>query len=313
MRFFVSAVAVSALIAGVCVTPVQAQRSSYSEWTDPNAAAANKAKLQEFTDKLNALVDAAEKARAADPQFLRDLRGLTNSYSRPWRETLLSDNFTDGDFTENPTWNVSSGKFWVERGWGLRSAIEPGVAATQSGHQQQQTAEQAAAALFGQILNQTLGGKRQRRDDEPPSNAVSDATIHTIAHISNAFSIDMTISSWKAQGRFDILVYQGRFGGPDSTGYRISYTPGGGVELLRVSRRGASILERSAQPIPLEDKKTHDLTWSRYDDGRITLEIDGKAVIETTDRGFQDSFNGLALVNRGGDYIVKRINVEGKN
>ena len=311
MRFFTSGLAVSAFIAGLAVAPVEAQQSGYSAWADPNAAAAAKAKLQDFTDKLNALVDAAEKARAADPQFLRDLRGLANSYNRPWRQTLLSDNFTDGDFTENPTWSVSSGKYWVERGWGLRSAIEPGNASTATGNAQPQSAEQAAAAMFGQILNQTLGGGRQRND--PPSNAVDAATIHSIAHISNAFSLDMTMSSWKAQGRFDIIVDPGKFQGPNSTGYRLSYAPGGGVELRRVSRRGDSIVERSAKPTPLEDKKNHELTWSRYDDGRMTVAIDGKTVFEAMDRGFRESFDGLALVNRGGDYIVKRISVEGKN
>ena len=60
------------------------------------------------------MVDDAEKARAADPQFLRDLRGLAQGSDRPWRIQLLNDDFGDGDFTRNPSWTVTAGKYWVD-------------------------------------------------------------------------------------------------------------------------------------------------------------------------------------------------------
>lgn len=102
MRFLVFLLA-----ALVIAAPAQAQQ--YQQWTDPaasrSAAAAEKAaneRLQGFVDKLNRLTDPAEKSRAADPGFLRDLRGLAQAYDRPWRTRLLSDDFQDGDFTHNP-------------------------------------------------------------------------------------------------------------------------------------------------------------------------------------------------------------------
>jgi hypothetical protein len=59
--------------------PGAASAQQYQQWNDPDqpvtaAKAAADTRLQDFVDRLNALIDEAEKARAADPQFLRDLR-----------------------------------------------------------------------------------------------------------------------------------------------------------------------------------------------------------------------------------------------
>ena len=76
-------------------------QTKYSEWSDPDGK--NDGKLIE---RLNELIDQAEKARAADPAFLRDLRDLARGYSaqpqattQPVSRTVLSDDFGDGDFT----------------------------------------------------------------------------------------------------------------------------------------------------------------------------------------------------------------------
>jgi hypothetical protein len=105
--------------------PAGAQQT-YSTWSNPDgSAAASQSRMQELVDELNSLIDKAEQARAANPKFLRDLRDLARGYHRPWRKKVLDDSFIDGDFTANPTWTVASGKYWVEKGWGLRSAVEP--------------------------------------------------------------------------------------------------------------------------------------------------------------------------------------------
>ena len=49
----------------------------YSPWAGAEtSASADRGRLQGFVDRLNTLIDEGEKARAADPRFLRDLRGL---------------------------------------------------------------------------------------------------------------------------------------------------------------------------------------------------------------------------------------------
>ena len=59
--------------------PGAASAQQYQQWNDPDqpvtaAKTAADTRLQDFVDRINALIDEAEKARAADPQFLRDLR-----------------------------------------------------------------------------------------------------------------------------------------------------------------------------------------------------------------------------------------------
>ena len=142
------------LAALLMAAPAPAQH--YQQWNNPesnqSAATAEKAaneRLQGFVDELNRLTDAAEKSRAADPGFLRDLRGLARGYDRPWRLLVLSDAFQDGDFTRDPAWTVTSGKCWIERGWSLRSAVKAEPARAGGQTQQRSSGKDVAAAIFG--------------------------------------------------------------------------------------------------------------------------------------------------------------------
>ncbi|MEK9725696.1 MAG: hypothetical protein VW405_19745 [Rhodospirillaceae bacterium] len=114
----VRVVGILALLVALVPSAASAQ-SGYTQWKDPNAPAGGS--TQDFVDKLNALVDKAERARAADPNFLRDLRDLAGQFDRPWGATVFNDDFLDGNHTADPAWTVVSGNYWVERGWGLRS------------------------------------------------------------------------------------------------------------------------------------------------------------------------------------------------
>ena len=290
------------------INDVHAQQSGYSKWTDPSAPSAD-GKLQGFVDKLNKLVDEAEKARAADPNFLRDLRNLARGYDRPWQTRVFNDQFLDGEFRADPVWLVTQGKYWVERGWGLRSAVKPGQAAQTQTDNSRLSSEEKAAQIFGQILNQALGGKSQQTANQPA--APTAAIIHSAANISNAFAMEMDVSSWSTSGQLQIAVYQGKFQNQQSFGYRLAYRPGGSFELTRISSRGSSVVERSREAMAIEDKQIHRLQWERYPDGRMTVAVDGKQVIDTVDRGFRDAFSGVALINTGGDYIIKGVTVAG--
>ena len=71
--------------------PAAAQQSRYSGgWGNPDRPAAGQpanpadAKTAKLLDELNGLVDEAERGRAADPRFLRDLRDLARRYAWPW-------------------------------------------------------------------------------------------------------------------------------------------------------------------------------------------------------------------------------------
>ena len=61
----------------------------------------------------------------------------------------------------------------------------------------------------------------------------------------------------------------------------------------------------------LEDKKFHQLEWTRRMDGAMRIAIDGREILAATDMGFQADFDGLRMVNRGGDYVLGRIAIHG--
>jgi len=281
--------------------PLSAQQK-YSAWSNPDGSGGT---TRELVDKLNTLIDEAEKSRAADPVFLRDLRALTQSYGAPAsapakKISALIDNFTDGDFTTNPVWSVSEGRFWIEKDWGLRSAITVGAAPEQQS--KKPGGKDLALALFGAVLKQATKNKNEPAQDAQAAQQV--AAIHSAAVISNAFSIEFELSSWQPQGRLDIGPYQGT---DTNSGYRLSYTPGGSLAIWRVSSRGTSIVKQSTSSVPLEDQKSHTIIWSRNSNAKMSVSIDGKTVLSTTDRSFSDPFTGIAITNRGGDYIIKRI------
>ena len=314
MRFWV-ALAVSILLPAFASEAGQHYRS----WTDPNAPSqAGDQRQQDFVDKLKGLIDEAEKARAADPQFLGDLRGLAREYDRPRRRVVLSYRFEDGDFTDNPAWTVTQGRYWVERGWGLRSAVKAGAApAAQSAPEPERRKDRdAAAAIFGQILQQAidpegrLGGGQSTGTTGGAADGAPATAIQTAVAVTNAFAVEIDLSSWMAEGRLEIGPYQGAPKGAErAQGYVLAYTPGGGLELLRVSARGSSIIDRRTGLTALEDKKTHRLLWTRDADGLMAVSIDGREVLKAADQAFRSPFDGLRMVNRGGDYILKRIAV----
>lgn len=287
----------------------QAQ-NTYKPWSNPDTSAAGTAaetRLQILIQNLKALVDKAEKARAADPAFLQDLRSLTETSSPPAVTLILSDDFSDGNFEANPAWQVTAGEYWIEKGWGLRSAITA-EAQTTSTQTSRQTNKDAAAALFGQILSQALGGKQTTATQQ--ASAPTQAVIHTSVKIPNAFTVQASISSWTAEGRLELAMYQGNFTeGRILAGYRLAYIPGGKMELVRVSTRGSTIMNATTLAKPLEDKKFHSVEWRRKPNGHMTVRIDGIEALSATDLGFRDPFNGLTLMNKGGDYILKQVQI----
>ena len=325
----VVAVAISASV--FCGANARAQQPAYSQWQDPNRArdsdqGSEDHRLQTMINKINDLIDQAERDQAADPAFLRDLRNLTGDIDlprsvdrprgadQPWWVHLFGDEFQDGNFTADPVWTVSSGKYWVEQGWGLRSAVDAAASDQKQAEQpKKRTSEEKAMAIFGQILGQVLN-KRKSSGTAAVSNApakVSEAAIHSAARISNVFMLEADFSSWSQSGRMQFAIYQGEFRGNAAVGYRLVYMPGGQLEMLRISRRGTQIIDSTTLSQPLEDKKTHRLTWKRHEDGRMSVSVDGLAVLDGRDLGFRDSFDGVALINSGGDYIIKRLSLMG--
>jgi len=293
--------------------------SKYSTWSNPdkpgNTASHSSESLSKILGELNTLIDEAEKARAADPVFLRDLRALTRRYSNPWGHLALSDDFSDGNFTSNPTWLVSGGKIVLQKGWGLRTALSPRrVAATndQTSDQSGNTSgRDAAVAIIGAILKQSSrDSSGQTTTTTAPVSQPKFSRLHTAATIGNAFSLAMEISSWHAHvpGKGDVRLDFGPYvRGRNDVGYRLSYTSGDPIRLLRAGTRGSSVVKQSDNRFTFEDRKTHLLSWTRDVNGNMKVSVDGEVVLTVTDREFTQDFSGVTLLNRGGDFILKNV------
>ncbi|MDP6603258.1 MAG: hypothetical protein QGG17_03580 [Rhodospirillales bacterium] len=280
----------------------------YGTWNDPNQTEGATGAVQEVVDELKRLVGEAEKTRSADPVFLRDLRELARRYDWPWRAELLGDDFADGDFTANPAWTVTQGRYYIEPGYGLRSVVAapaPASPRPAQGEDRKDLATEIIGSILGQALGQKSKGQTAVRPDAPAL-----AAIHVGVPITNAFAIRIGLTSWEKHGQIEFDLFQG---GDRAAGYRLAYRPGdsGALELLAASARGTGVIDADPSPPALEDRRTHLIEWTRDAFGDMTVSVDGDARIKIADRRFRDPFDGFAVINRGGDYILSRITIHG--
>lgn len=119
MRRLTLSITAMAIAAAMATSPAMSQ-SNYIRWSDPDAdtkpVAAKKstnakAELKALKDEIGALVDKAEKAKAADPQFLKDLRAALGANKPYWNNRLVGDQFLDGEYSKNPLWTALFGRF----------------------------------------------------------------------------------------------------------------------------------------------------------------------------------------------------------
>ncbi len=288
--------------------------------TGPHPGAGNE-QVQKLVDELRALTEEADRNRAADPRFLRDLRGLARRYDYPWRVRLISDDFGDGDYTANPAWAAAAGQFTVAWGGGLATEVRPRTVtapmpAEEPRRRRDLSGEDVAIALFGEILRDRSGSSRQSRQPAPPpepQKVLDPAEIFLPRPITNAFAIRAVVTGrpgddLAGQGGLEIGVYRGA---ERNAGYRLAYTPGKGLALLGVNQWGSSVIDATRTDIALLDGKDHVIEWTRTDDGHMVVRLDGAEILARTDRGWRDPFDGFHLINRGGDYLLRSLTVDG--
>ena len=357
--------------------------ASHLIWNDQPQAASDQGDA--LVEEVNDLIDAAERARAADPKFLEDLRQALEDYQGPKLVQLLHDDFRDGNFTRNPRWQEAEGEFTIDRNSGLKSMAkkpQPSEADMMSEHLKVFEAKKADKGRYTLVQSVTLANKPYvpvgeeierveaaiKSADGPsalksrlaeledirensgrftlvqsiilsgkPTIPVGEEIEHTrdaIAKeqaakaaeraaresarselftrvvISNNFTIQLDMISTKADGRFEIDVFQGY---QRNAGYRLAYNAGASpsFELLRFGRSGERRLATHNRALNLEDDYRHRILFSRDESGGMSVSVDGRALVQVSDRSFRDPFNGIALVNDGGEFTVREISVMG--
>ncbi|MEC9345412.1 MAG: hypothetical protein VYB54_04240 [Pseudomonadota bacterium] len=269
--------------------------------------------------ELNTLVDDAERARAADPRFIADLRRLLERYDDPFDQVLLQDRFEDGDFTAGPAWQVASGSFDATRYGGLVSEVATAAPAT--GGQGQSSGNDQGAQAFARVVGSIIREAARREGDgtsdtsaaaTAPANT-QPALIFLPGTISNAFRLEaaMELPS-DPSAAVELGVFQGRRG---DVGYRLVLRGSGGAELRRVGRK-EEVLARGAFAMPAggESWRAPELAveWRRDRDGTMRVLIDGTESLSFADTTFRDRFDGFRMANLGGRQALRSITISGR-
>lgn len=264
--------------------------ATYQPWTGTQQGKTTKA----FLHDLKAKVAQAEKDDAASQDFIDDLNLLITNYEAAAivsQAQPFFENFSDGDFTANPTWKVTTGVWRLDikgKNIGLLSTVRQ-----QSG------------------LNTLLGGLLNAQGTQQQSNTQL-AAIYTKAKLPAAFLASFKFTSVDRYGGLQMSLYQG---GSAQNQYRLTYQPGNsqGLLLQRVSAGGLTDLGSYDGTINLEDGKSHELSFSRDPDGAMLVVMDGQTAITADDDSLGGNFDGILLTNVGGRYWVREVAVKRQN
>ncbi|WP_321528685.1 hypothetical protein [Sedimenticola selenatireducens] len=293
------------LVAFACMTLLFASTPAFTANSDNE-------QLQALVDQLRELTDKARQQRAADRWLLNDLEDLISRHDWPWRNELLMEDFSDGNYDQNPSWDVVSGQFWVDGRLGLRSRSE---AAQEEPAQPapQEKKQDLGKALLGALLQEALRGKE---NDQPGEEVVEKrnepAEIQLPLQIPTVFALQLEISAHnppRETGQIEFGLYQGSQG---DTGYRLILMLGERSTLELVSRiNGRTRVIESMEMDNIGDGQTHAIEWRRDPNGRIEVLLDEKELIQVRDHSFRYPFKQLAIRNQAGDFAVGSITLHG--
>ena len=147
---------------------------------------------------LRTLIDKADRDKAANPLFLKDLRTLADQYGPVvgWPVKLLYDDFQDGQYTSNPAWTVTA-REWQVANVGSSPAFLRRVRLPNASGQTSNTAADLLLTVLGAVVNQQNNrSSRATKSAEPGSAGASAraATLTPVA-ITDQFSIKLVMLS----------------------------------------------------------------------------------------------------------------------
>ncbi len=296
-------------VAGVLLlaTPsLRAEDIPYAPWQGQ----AQTGTMTELLKNLRALVDKAERDKAANPLFLKDLRTLADQYGGAiagWPVKLLYDDFQDGQYTSNPAWTVTAGQ-WQVSNVGSSPALFSQVQLPNANGQNSNKAADVLLSVLGAVVNQQ---NDQNQSNQNQQGQTPRATILTPVAITDQFSIKLVmISGGERVGQFNFEPFAGK---RTDSSYQITYAPGAarGLVLSRITDRSVQTLASSSGSVDLEDGKSHVIEWNRGPGGKMTVNLDGKLVLQATDTTAHKPFKGFVMLNTGGAYGIRSVAING--
>ncbi|MEJ1374448.1 MAG: hypothetical protein RPU73_11850, partial [Candidatus Sedimenticola sp. (ex Thyasira tokunagai)] len=268
--------------------------------TSSYAADSDNEQLQKLVDQLKEVTEKARDQRAADRWLLNALEDLVEQYNWPWRTQLVMEDFSDGDFQQDPAWQVRSGQFWVDGRLGLRSRSRQQQVAEPKPEQPQQRREKEdiGKALLGALLQGALQKRDRQQQATPPPAAVDryqSAEIQLPVAVPSVFAAELELSVHNApseEGEIEFGLYQGAEG---NSGYRLVLYTGRRASLELLSRRSGrtGVIDR-VDIDDIGDGNSHQLQWRRDANGQIEVLLDGNRVIRARDHSFRYPFKQFA-------------------
>lgn len=275
--------------------------------------------LQSLVDELRSLVEKSRDQRAADRWLQQALEDLVSKYDWPWREELLFDDFSDGNFTTDPAWTVASGKFWIDSSLGLRSRVQPprqARAEETPSERSRDSQRDLGSALVDTLLDQAFKRDEPREDRSRSREDDSEkgpARIRLAAQITNAFFLEMAFSVHNepgVEGRFEIDLLQDPAG---DYGYLLAIHTGeaGMMDLYRLRRGQRELVSSSRLESGLGNGERHELVWRQAENGQVEVLVDDKEIMDLRDKAFRDGYRWLELVNQSGELAVRQVKILG--
>lgn len=274
-----------------------------------SSQAADDPGMQQLVDELRQLSEKSRRERAADRWLQQALEDLVARYDWPWRHELVFDDFSDGDYTRNPRWEVRAGRFWVVPDRGLRSRAE--VSASPAGEGAQREKPRIGQIIIGALLEEAL------RDDKGSPAATQEipgepAEILLRQAISNAFAIstEFSLETPDGPGRFALSLLQS---GATQYGYRLRVQTGsqGFIELERIRGGRSAVVDSAPLKRDIGDGALHQLGWRQRPDGQVVVELDGEPLFKVRDKAFRDPYQELILSHWSGDLTLRSLRVDG--
>jgi len=277
------------------LTPtVHAEEGKYGEWQSSDD------QLEKMAAELQQVIDEGSQANAAHPAFLKDLQMILDKYKTPTRIVFFADDFADNDYTQNPTWTISTGEYMVDRYGTLYSSVAIRRPAPETTADSDSSADSGLRIIMG-VLDELT---RKDGQKESPETEAAQAVIFSNAEIPNNFILQFTFRSSANWGATSIGVFQGD---DPKSGYHLVYQPAPAenrpMQLIKYRYGKPYVVDEILQDSPnLDDGTDHIIQLSRSIDGEMVVTVDTIEMLRTSDLSYRDDFNGVVIINNGGSY-----------
>lgn len=232
----------------------------------------------ELTPRTMELLDIATDASASDRADARSYR------------LVVRDDFSDGDYTRNPTWTINDGTFTVRNG-GLTSVMDP----------PEEGPADAGRRILGDIL-----GKQFDFGSAGPESLV--AAAYLPMPISSSFRITLVVSgSSEAFSHVELGPYRGN---KLNSGVRLVYRPDQPQQLQLASVGPEGETEFDSATLKASGGVPQRLVWERESNGRMIVTHNGNTLIDAVDRNPASDFDGFSMINSGGEWTLRELVVE---